>query len=162
MKRILIDDTKCLSCHSCELACAVAHSQSKSLFAAIAESPVPTSRVYVEQSGRGSFPIQCRHCQDAHCVSVCPTKALYKDGIVTAHDEKRCIGCFMCAIACPFGVIEETENPSTVSKCDLCISNNSQPACIKACPTGVLSFEDVEGFSKSKRKEYLSTLSASN
>lgn len=165
MKRIFIDDSKCLSCHSCELACAVAHSAAKTLFGALAEGAL-LARVHVEKSGRGAFPLQCRHCQEPQCVSVCVTKALFKDPETSAvrHDESRCLGCFMCAIACPFGAIEETtvKGRSAVSKCDLCADANGNPACAKACPTKALSFLDTDTFSKGKRKEYLKELKISS
>ena len=42
------------------------------------------------------------------CVTVCPTGASYKraeDGIVLV-DESKCIGCGLCAWACPYGARE--------------------------------------------------------
>lgn len=166
MKRIFIDDSKCLSCHSCELACAVAHSAAKNLYGALAEEVLPLAKVHVEKSGRGAFPLQCRHCQQPQCVSVCVTKSLFKDPETFAvrHDESRCIGCFMCAIACPFGAIEETsaKGKSAVSKCDLCSGIADGPACAKACHTKALHFLDTDAFSKEKRKEYLAELKFSS
>ena len=160
METILIDDSKCLACHSCEIACSVAHSGSKTLYSAITESAVPVGRLHVEQGGRGrGFPLGCRHCQDPQCVRACVTKALYldPDGAVL-HDKTRCIGCFMCFISCPFGSIEKGSKESgacSVTKCDLCIESGREPACVKACPTKALVFADPDNFSKNRRRDYI-------
>ena len=54
------------------------------------------------------FPKSCLHCADAPCVTVCPTGASYKrveDGIVLVNEDD-CIGCGLCAWACPYGARE--------------------------------------------------------
>ena len=54
------------------------------------------------------FPKSCLHCENAPCVTVCPTGASYKrveDGIVLVN-ESDCIGCGLCAWACPYGARE--------------------------------------------------------
>ena len=160
MRKIFVDSAKCLGCHSCELACAVAHSLSKTLYGAIAESPAPAARVSVEVSRGGNFPLQCRHCDDAQCMKACVTKALYRDtasGAVLQKDE-LCIGCSMCAIACPFGVVEDSAGKGTIRKCDLCLTLAADPVCVAACLTGALSFEDAVSYSREKRKAYLAEL----
>src|SRR3546814_12869267 len=51
------------------------------------------------------FPKSCLHCDDAPCVTVCPTGASYKraeDGIVLVNAD-TCIGCKLCSWACPYG-----------------------------------------------------------
>ncbi len=51
------------------------------------------------------MPVQCRECEDAPCAVVCPVKAIVsKDGAIQLN-EALCIGCKMCGLACPFGVI---------------------------------------------------------
>ena len=171
MRRILVDDAKCLACHACELACAVAHSESKTLFGAIAEQSLPISGMYVEPGVKGrGFPLNCRHCQDPQCVRACVTKALHSDpnGAVV-FDKNRCLGCQMCFIACPFGAIAEASSDSCfISKCDLCSGSENafcqsqKPACVCACPTRALVFEDADDFSKSKRRKYLVELAVSS
>ena len=55
-----------------------------------------------------NFPRSCLHCEDAACVTVCPTGASYKrtsDGIVLVYEDK-CIGCKLCSWACPYGARE--------------------------------------------------------
>ncbi len=92
---IMISIERCLGCKSCELACAVAHSQSKVLEDAIKESPGPQKRVTVESAGEFGVPMQCRHCEDAPCISICPTLAIqrYEAGGPVLIENQRCIGC---------------------------------------------------------------------
>ena len=87
MKDVIILPERCMGCRSCEVACAVSHSKSKNLFQALGEEKVPKKRISVEyiHALEASVPISCRHCEDAPCVSVCPTKALSKDKIGRAH-----------------------------------------------------------------------------
>jgi len=156
MRRIVCDVDKCLGCKSCEIACAVAHSVSKSLPIAIHESPRPAYHVMVEYVRQTSVPLQCRHCEDAPCVRVCPTHALEKvgpEGIVVLHPA-LCIGCRWCVDVCPFGAIRSRELDKAILKCDLCIERlevGKEPACVEACPTKALRFESVEDISKDKR-----------
>ena len=159
MKIIYIDPEKCLACRSCELACAVGHSESKDLFQAIEEMPLPANRVSVVGTREMSLPLQCRHCEDAPCVSVCPSRAMKKEenGIV-AVDDKLCIGCRFCVIVCPFGVIKTNREGKAVIKCDLCrerLAEGKNPACVEACPTGALSFVEPEEISEAKQKKFL-------
>ena len=54
------------------------------------------------------MPMSCMQCENADCVSVCPTGASYKreeDGIVLV-DQDKCMGCNLCAWACPYGARE--------------------------------------------------------
>lgn len=167
MKKILVDDAKCLACKSCEIACRVAHSDTKTLYGAISEQMPPAGGMHVEQGGKGrGFPLGCRHCQDPQCVRACVTKALYMsaDGIIL-NDKRRCIGCLMCFIACPFGAIEKGAHKTeayAISKCDLCTSSGQEPACVNACPTKALVFENPDDFSKNRRAKYLIELAASS
>ncbi|MCL1895123.1 MAG: 4Fe-4S dicluster domain-containing protein [Clostridiales bacterium] len=167
MKKILIDDAKCMACHTCEIACCIAHSRSGTLYGAIAEQALPASGMHVEPGGGGrGFPLGCRHCQDPQCVRACVTKALSMnpEGVIVC-DKKRCIGCLMCFIACPFGAIEEGVKEAeaySISKCDLCEASGDEPACVNACPTKALVFEEPDSFSKNKRIKYLVEMAASS
>jgi carbon-monoxide dehydrogenase iron sulfur subunit len=156
MKVIVVDVRRCLSCGTCGLECAVAHSQSKRLFDAIWEEPRPQPRVMVEAVGGVCVPIQCRHCEDAPCVAICPTHATSRadaDAPVLIEPE-RCIGCKMCILVCPFGTVRMQADGKAVLKCDLCIERleaGQEPACVAACPTGALRFEAVEQTAKAAR-----------
>lgn len=161
MKKILVVfSEKCLGCRSCELACAVEHSRSKQLVQAIYEDPSPQHRVEVESIENVNIPLQCRHCENAPCVTVCPTHALSKpsvDAPVSLNDE-LCIGCRWCILVCPFGVIKIRRDGKAVVKCDLCQrrqEEGKQPACVEACPTGALTFIEVEEIGKQRRSDFL-------
>jgi Fe-S-cluster-containing dehydrogenase component len=94
------------------------------------------------------------HCADADCVTVCPTGASYKrdDGIVLV-DQDKCMGCNLCAWACPYGARELDTASGTMKKCTLCVDRindellppaERQPACVLACPTHARFFGDFD------------------
>ncbi len=100
------------------------------------------------------FPKSCLHCDDAPCVTVCPTGASYKrseDGIVLV-DEDRCIGCGLCAWACPYGAREMDPVEKVMKKCTLCVDRiyndnipeeDRVPACVRTCPANARHFGDL-------------------
>jgi formate dehydrogenase iron-sulfur subunit len=59
------------------------------------------------------------------------------------YDNKKCIGCRYCMLACPFGVPAfEWDKPIPyIRKCTFCadrLEAGMEPACAKACPTDAL------------------------
>jgi len=100
------------------------------------------------------FPRSCLHCDDAPCVTVCPTGASYKrsdDGIVLVNAD-TCIGCKLCSWACPYGAREYDEDEGVMKKCTLCVDKiynetlpeeSRVPACVSTCPTGARHFGDL-------------------
>ena len=157
-KTIIINIEKCLACKSCEIACAIAHSKSGILEEAVTEQPGPKKRVTVEAAGVFGVPMQCRHCEDAPCIIVCPTKAIHRqqaEGPVLI-DQDLCIGCKFCLMVCPFGVIDVSGDGKVMVKCDLCFERAKQgqePACVEACPTKALKFADEKELINKKRQK---------
>lgn len=124
---------------------------------AVGESPKPQHRVTVEAAEGFAVPIQCRHCEDAPCITVCPTAAIHrhKPSEPVLIDKEKCIGCKYCLTACPFGVIDITRDGRAVVKCDFCIERTKagqQPACVEACPTKALSLVDEKEIAAGKRR----------
>jgi len=100
--------------------------------------PQAEPRVLVEEKGHLSFAVQCRHCEDAPCIDACISGAMHRspDGAVLC-DEDRCVGCWMCIMVCPYGVIRRSRR-RIASKCDLCI-DEEYPACVAHCPNEALT-----------------------
>lgn len=152
-KRITIYEEYCIGCRLCEINCLVAHSKSKHILKAFKEEFNNQERephIIVEACGYLSFGLPCRHCEDAPCLESCMTGALYRDertGAVLLNKEK-CVGCFMCIMNCPYGVIKRgkgKDNKKIASKCDLCVDTPDQiPACVKNCPNEALVFECID------------------
>lgn len=159
MKQVLIRPELCTGCLSCSLACAVAHSKAGSLFGSILGGEKPKTRFYVHRQGGKNLPLTCRHCTNAPCVDACVVDSMHtnEEGLVTNHDRlDSCIGCWLCVMDCPFGVIRENgEAEPRAIKCDRqCLSDDGQPACVRSCPTGALSFEEVSEYSTKIRENF--------
>ncbi len=150
MKRVWVDRDKCLGCKTCELQCAVErNSASRTLAGAILEDPKPVARVGVFGATGQSFPIQCRHCEDATCLKACPSGALQRDPEKenVFIDQAKCRGCWMCVMTCPFGAVVPSAAFKVAIKCDACM-HMEEPACVASCPTGALVYGDEAGYEK--------------
>ena len=158
MKELLIRPERCLGCRSCEIACAVGHSKNKNLLTSISENPRPQYRVHVASDGQTSLPLQCRNCEDAGCLNACLTGALYRDerGVVICNSD-LCIGCWMCVMVCPFGIISREHEQRRIIKCDRC-PDLETPACVSACPTAALTYSEITEVGREKRREVLAQL----
>ena len=133
---ILAHPQKCVSCRLCEGACSFKHEG--------AFQPAKT-RIWVHDFVDEAMyvPVTCFHCQDAPCLSNCPTYAITRDqatGQVTVSDDK-CIGCKMCLVACPFSVMGFSEERTVSHNCDLCAGD---PQCVKICVYNALEYAEVE------------------
>src|SRR3989339_85388 len=151
MKTVIVRPERCVGCLQCRLACAVEHSASKNLYAAISEATRPQARLRIYPGGRNlAFPNKCRHCDPAPCQEVCIAGAIKRDasrGTVDI-DPQRCISCAMCAMACPFGVLTYAplaaapDKAAVALKCDQCPDRErvgQVPACVTACKAGALT-----------------------
>lgn len=144
---MLIDTRKCVGCYACRTAC----QRQNSLLPA-------EDFIRFEDRETGAYPnvgvehvpLQCMHCEDAPCASVCPTGAAHigADGIVGV-DHGRCIGCMYCMAACPYQVRVRNEETGVVDKCRFCaVSSETSGAemcsCVDACLTGARIFGDLD------------------
>ncbi|MCS6933004.1 MAG: 4Fe-4S dicluster domain-containing protein [Acetobacteraceae bacterium] len=163
---LVIDLDTCVGCHACATAC-------KSWNGSGMSGPLSDinphsagiegvwfNRVHSYEAGEGEgsrtvhVPRSCLHCETPDCVTVCPTGASYKraeDGIVLI-DHDICIGCQLCAWACPYGAREFDEPEGVMKKCTLCVDRiynqampaaERVPACVSACPTRARHFGDL-------------------
>lgn len=140
MRRVYVKEEACMGCGLCEVYCLIEHSKSKDPVKAFRrETPRPLPRVHVERNIEISFPIQCRHCDEPWCVYSCLTGAMDKelgsDKVIV--DAEKCIGCWTCIVACPYGALSRELTSKTVIKCDLC-PDREIPACVVNCPNEAL------------------------
>jgi len=164
---LVIDLDTCVGCHACVISCKGWNTENYGAPLADADAygahPVGSflNRVhsYEIQPANDApaqlihFPKSCLHCEDAPCVTVCPTGASYKrveDGIVLVN-ESDCIGCGLCAWACPYGARELDPVEKVMKKCTLCVDRiynenlpevDRVPACVRTCPAGARHFGD--------------------
>ncbi|MGH6947555.1 MAG: 4Fe-4S dicluster domain-containing protein [Kiloniellales bacterium] len=164
---LVIDLDICVGCHACAVNCkewnAGGHSGPLTDLLPYGERPsgVWFNRIHSfeveEEAGESRtvyFPKSCLHCEDAPCVTVCPTGASYKresDGIVLVNPD-TCIGCKLCSWACPYGAREFDEEDGVMKKCTLCVDriyngtlpvDMRVPACVSTCPVGARHFGDL-------------------
>ena len=164
---LVIDLDICVGCHACAVNCKEWNTSGHSAPLTDSDpygadpSGVWFNRIHsfevVEDDGDSRtvhFPKSCLHCDDAPCVTVCPTGASYKraeDGIVLVNAD-TCIGCKLCSWACPYGAREYDEDVGVMKKCTLCIDKiyndnldprSRVPACVSTCPAGARHFGDL-------------------
>ncbi|WP_430934489.1 4Fe-4S dicluster domain-containing protein [Saccharicrinis sp. 156] len=93
------------------------------------------------------FQFTCRKCEDAPCMTVCPTDALErnKDGIIT-RALNLCISCKSCVTACPFGTLMTdffTFTTHVDDYLDLADEDDLKKF-MDQCPEGAVGFTDNE------------------
>jgi formate dehydrogenase iron-sulfur subunit len=184
------DTSVCIGCKACEVACKEwnlipQHGQrwTGESYDNTSELNANTWRhvAFIEQekplrtNGDGSTGLRwlmesdvCKHCTHAACLDVCPTGALFRTEFGTVVvQEDICNGCGYCVPACPFGVLDKRDIPSTANvghqpdllpifgkkedgrvwKCTLCydrLKGGHEPACAKACPTQSIQFGPLD------------------
>ncbi|HLS68526.1 MAG TPA: 4Fe-4S dicluster domain-containing protein [Kiloniellales bacterium] len=166
------DTTLCIGCKACEVACKEWNALPSEETQLTGHSYDNTAGLgahtwrhvaFIEKTGASGIrspeqqPYQsswlmlsdvCKHCSPAPCLEACPTGALFRtefDSVVVQQDI--CNGCGYCVPACPFGVIDVSEDDGKAHKCTLCYDRlraGQEPACAKACPTDSIQFGEVE------------------
>ena len=141
----VIDHRKCIGCHACTVACKEEN-----------QVPLGAFRTWVKYVEKGTFPhtrrffsvLRCNHCDNAPCVTICPTVALYRraDGVVD-FDGARCIGCKSCMQACPYDALYIDPSTNTAAKCNYCahrLEVGLEPACVIVCPERAIIAGDLD------------------
>lgn len=162
-KLVIADPELCIGCRTCEIACVLAHAAPGAINTLSAATFKP--RLTVVRTATVTTAVQCRQCEDAPCVAVCPSGALVFSDRSIQVMQARCIGCRSCVMACSFGVIElapgEAAYPeravvagkrAEVVKCDLCAQRTEGPACMEVCPMAAISLMDAEALAKTMRR----------
>jgi Fe-S-cluster-containing hydrogenase component 2 len=131
-RMIAVDIAKCTNCRMCEMVCSLATTG--------AITPTKSRiRVYAFAEEFKHIPLTCFQCADAPCVKVCPAGALLQGDGLVRFVKSACIGCRMCMLACPFGVIAFDSEERVIAKCDTC---DGDPECVRFCAPGALAFRE--------------------
>jgi Fe-S-cluster-containing dehydrogenase component len=140
---MLVDTRRCVGCQACTLACKAEN-----------RSPEAGFRNWVETETAGEFPhlrmevrsLRCHHCENAPCVSACPTGASHVgEGGTVLVEQSKCTGCKACIAACPYDA-RFVHPEGHVDKCTFClhrVREGDDPACVAVCPTQTLAFGDL-------------------
>lgn len=162
---MVIDLDRCTGCQTCVVTCQMHHNTKPD----VAWSHVDTVEVGRWPDGdRFALPHACMHCDNAPCVTVCPSGATTQreDGIVTV-DYETCIACGSCTMVCPydartlvfgdehfFGASEAapyelygTQRTDVVEKCIFCndrVDEGLPPHCVNECPQKARIFGDLD------------------
>lgn len=141
----LLDSESCIGCHACTVACKSEH-----------DVPLGVNRTWVKYIETGTFPnvsrhfsvMRCNHCDDAPCMAICPTSALFRAGNgVVDFDDGNCIGCKACMNACPYDAIYLNPETHTAHKCNFCnhrLEVGLEPSCVIVCPTDAIRVADLD------------------
>jgi tetrathionate reductase subunit B len=144
---MVIRQDRCIDCERCMEACvSTNHVPEYGWRTRILQKEAPKA---VGQK-REFIPILCNQCNNPPCVRTCPTKATFKNqtnGIVMMND-KKCIGCKSCMIACPYDARYFNEEKGAIDKCDFCFATwlskgKKTTACADICPADVRIFGDL-------------------
>ncbi|WP_353252790.1 cyclic nucleotide-binding domain-containing protein [Salinisphaera sp. PC39] len=156
---LVIDETLCIGCDNCEIACAETHDGVSRL-----------NRKAGMRFAHVNLPIACRHCEQPHCMKECPPDAIHREPSGEVFIDDSCIGCGNCETNCPYDVIKMSYEPpkkpgllqwllmgrgpgpgedplaepteaaqeagKKAVKCDACRDRPAGPACVQSCPTG--------------------------
>jgi len=155
----LIDISKCIGCKACQVACMEWNDLRDEVGTNIGVYDNPVDLTPQSWTVMKFFEVEpekdklewlirkdgCMHCEDPGCLKACPSPGAivkYANGIVDFISE-HCIGCGYCIKGCPFDVPRISDVDNKAYKCTLCsdrVGVGLEPACVKTCPTGAITF----------------------
>lgn len=128
MKKIVVkDQSACMACLGCELACSNAfYKENSTVKSCIRVTAKP------DKSIKTNVCVQCGKCAK-NCEAGAITQN--KNGVYMI-SKKLCTGCLKCVEVCPFGLIVKAEEKDVPSKCIAC------GICVDVCPMDVLEVKE--------------------
>jgi Fe-S-cluster-containing dehydrogenase component len=153
---MVIDVAKCTGCYACFLACKDENAGEEHAGYTAAQPMTGQHWMNMVEVERGTFPkvklnhipVTCNQCDNPACLNAAQNGAVYRrdDGIVMI-DPVKSVGQKQIVNSCPYRVIFWNEEKKVPQKCDMCAHLLDQgfkrPRCVEMCPTGCLTFGDL-------------------
>ena len=160
MKAFLIDMTKCVGCHDCQIGCKDEHCEQAWMPYAEAQPEVGHFWLKLKQEERGAhshvmvsyMPTMCNHCGNAPCMAAAKDGAVYRrdDGLVLI-DPVKAKGQRQIVDACPYHAVYWNETLNIPQKCTGCAhllddadSPIRVPRCVDNCHVDVILFGEED------------------
>lgn len=153
---MVIDVAKCNGCYSCFLACKDENCGEE--FPGYSAGQPMTGHHWINliEVERGTYPkvklnhipVTCAQCENPACLKASQDGAVYmrEDGVVMI-DPVKAAGQKHIVNSCPYRVIFWNEEKNLPQKCDMCAhlldDGYKRPRCVEVCPTGCLTFGDL-------------------
>lgn len=147
-KMIVTDRARCSGCQRCEMMCTLKNDGRVCQHIARVRVRDNYFWGYGVDSGGGALGLgddacqftveHCKQCADPACANYCPVHAISSDPDTGARvvDPNVCIGCGMCAQACPWNMPRIDSETGVSTKCISC------GRCAEQCPNGAIKFID--------------------
>jgi Fe-S-cluster-containing dehydrogenase component len=153
---IVIDASRCNGCYNCFIACKDEFCGNDYPPYSISQPATGQFWMKILEKERGQYPkvkvaytaIPCMHCENASCIKAATDGQIYRrpDGIVIIDPEKA-RGQKELLNSCPYRVIYWNEARQVAQKCTMCAHlldrGYKEPRCVESCPTGALTFGDL-------------------
>lgn len=152
MRRGFIFNQKlCVNCKSCSAACTMENGFNIKPRSVLSSNPEVSATLPLSY-----LSIACNHCEIAVCMNGCPASAYNREQLSGAVliDNNKCIGCKYCIWNCPYDAPKYDPVNRVIGKCHLCYSrleSGMMPACAAGCPTGALSFGNIDDYDNSNQ-----------
>lgn len=145
-KGFIFNQSLCVNCKACSAACTLENS-----FQVNVRNVLTYNRELSLSVPLSHLSIACNHCEIPVCLKGCPASAYRVDLLTEAviFDESRCFGCNYCIWNCPYDAPKYIPEKGVIGKCHLCYSRleeGLEPACASGCPTGALSYGDINEY----------------
>lgn len=134
----------CVGCKACSAACMLENQwefRARNIYTHNQGSFLPEPVINLSSA--------CNHCEDPLCLKGCPSLAYFREPLSGAViiDPDKCIGCRYCIWNCPYDAPKFNGEKGLIEKCHFCyhrLKEGTVPACSSACPTGALSFGEIQ------------------